>query len=201
MTRIIKALGLALLLAIFGTAAFATQTLVVDPNHSSVSFQIRHFVSKVRGEFTAFSGTVAFDEAKPENSTIDLVIDAKSINTRNERRDGDLRSPNFFDVEKYPTITFKSKRLSRTGENGFTVVGDLTMHGVTKEITAQATSLGKTKDSRGNLKGGFEGSATIKRGDFGITWNTPADNGLMLGDDVEVEVTLEVTEQPKQTSR
>jgi polyisoprenoid-binding protein YceI len=190
--RLFVALAALALAITTGSAAFA-DTLVVDPNHSSVSFLIRHFVTKLRGEFNEFAGTVQMDEAKPENSSVDFTIQAKSIDTRNPSRDADLRSPNFFAVDQYPTITFKSTKVTRTDGDSWSVTGNLTMRGVTKEITLPVEYLGRTKDGRGNLKAGFETATTLNRQDYGISWNAPADNGLMLGDDVRVEISLEVT--------
>lgn len=175
---------------------FAAETLVVDPNNSSVGFRIRHFVTNVRGAFTVFSGAIQLDEARPENSSVEFSIQAKSVDTGNERRDGHLRSADFFDVANHPTITFKSTQVAKTGAKGYSVTGDLTIRGVTKRITLPVTDLGRAKDSRGGLKVGFETETTLTRTDFGVNWNAPADNGLMLGDEVQVEISLEMGPPP-----
>jgi polyisoprenoid-binding protein YceI len=174
----------------------AQDTWSVDKAHSEVTFQIRHFVTKVRGRFTDFSGTIVANAARPEASSVEFTIKATSIDTDNEFRDKDLRSANFFDVEKFPEITFKSTKVARSGEDRYAVTGSLTMHGVSKEVTLPVSYLGsmptKDREGRETAKGGFETSVTLNRKDFGITWNRALDTGgFMLGDDVTVEINVE----------
>lgn len=173
----------------------AADTYTFDKAHSDVSFQIRHFVSKVRGRFTDFDGTIVVDRAKPEASSVDFAIKATSIDTDNENRDKDLRSANFFEVEKFPDITFKSTKVTAKGQDRYDVTGNLTMHGVTKEITLPVAFMGIVNTGRGE-KAGFETSTTLNRKDFGITWNRVLDaGGTTLGDDVVVSINVEANKK------
>lgn len=169
----------------------AVQTFAVDQNHSDVSFRIRHFVTKVRGNFNTFAGTITMDTAKPENSAVDFTVDAASIDTRNENRDKHLRSPDFFEVDKNPTITFKSTRIKSLGGDRYEVTGPFTLRGVTKEITVPVSFLGIAKDSKGNANAGFESTFTINRKDYGVNWNAPMDQGFMLSDEVDITISVE----------
>jgi polyisoprenoid-binding protein YceI len=163
----------------------------VDINHSDVSFQIRHIVSKVRGEFEEFSARIVKDDADPAKSSVEFRIKAASIDTDNANRDDDLRSKNLFEVDKYPEIVFVSKKVEKVSENEYRVTGDLTMRGVTKEVVLPVSFDGELKDQRGNVKAGFSTTARLDRKDFGITWNRALDNGgVLLGDDVDVTISL-----------
>src|ERR1035437_2848495 len=138
--------GLFLTLAALATIGFqstsaAVETYAIDPVHSSVGFSIRHFVSKVPGTFTKFSGTITVDRANLEKSSVEATIDVGSVNTANEKRDGHLKSPDFFDTAKFGTATFKSKSWKKTGEDSYDITGDLTLHGVTKEIVLKTKLL------------------------------------------------------------
>lgn len=178
------------------SAVYSADSYVIDAVHSDVSFKIRHLVSKTAGRFDDFGGTIIADFDNLETSSVEFTIKAASIDTRNEDRDKHLRSPDFFDVEKYAEITFLSTTISETGDNTFDVTGTLTMHGVSKEITLPVTYLGEIKDPWGNVKAGFETSVTIDRKDFGISWNKALDaGGLILGDEVEISIALEVKKQ------
>jgi polyisoprenoid-binding protein YceI len=185
------AAALAVLLAIAAPAAAETQAFVFDKPHSKVGFQIRHWLTKVEGRFRDFEGNIAIDRAKPANSSVDVTIQAASIDTGQEGRDKHLRSPDFFDVEKYPTITFKSSKVVPKSKDLYEVTGDLTMHGVTRTLVVPVKhtgflNLGKME------KAGFEIVLPINRKDFGIVWNRTADQGgLMLGEDVEIDVLVE----------
>jgi polyisoprenoid-binding protein YceI len=174
----------------------APETFQFDKNHTLVGFRIRHFVSKVEGRFKDFDGVIVLDRQNPAASKVDLTIQAASIDTASENRDKDLRSANFFDVEKYPTITFKSTKVTPKGSD-YDVTGDFTMHGVTKTITVPVRSGGFVKTGQGE-KAGFETlTFTIARKDYGITWNRTLDAGaVMLGDDVEVNVQVEANKKP-----
>lgn len=178
----------------------AQDTWFVDKAHSEVTFQIRHFVTKVRGRFTDFAGTIVANAAKPEASSVEFAIKATSIDTDNEFRDKDLRSENFFDVEKFPEITFKSTKVSPAGKDRYAVTGLLTMRGVSKEIVLPVSYLGsmatKDREGRETAKGGFETSVTLNRKDFGITWNRALDTGgFMLGDDMTIEINIEANKK------
>lgn len=174
----------------------------VDPNHSTAGFAVRHMmVSTVRGSFSGPKGTVDYDPANLDASKANLTIDATTVDTRNENRDKDLRSAKFFDVEKYPTITFVSKRVIPQGQGKFQLLGDMTMHGVTKEVTfAVEGPMPAVKDAKGNLHSGATATAKINRKDFGLTWSGPLEGGgVTVGDEVELTVEIEMT-QAKTTS-
>lgn len=186
--------ALAVLLAIAAaTPAAAQQVWEIDGVHSEVSFRIRHLVSKVRGSFRDFAVKVETVEANPAASRVTFTIQAASIDTGNADRDKHLRSADFFDVEKFPTITFVSTAIAPKGNNRFDVTGTLTMHGVSKEITLPVEFTGTMKDPMGNTKAGFDTSTTLNRKDYGIVWNRALDaGGFVLGDDVTVSISLQV---------
>jgi polyisoprenoid-binding protein YceI len=188
---------LTLIVTFFALAASAAaNTYTIDPAHSDVSFKIRHLVSRTAGRFADFSGTITADFQNLDASSVEFTIVAASIDTRSEDRDKHLRSPDFFDTEKFKEITFTSHKITRAGEDSYAVTGNLTMHGVTREITLPVKYLGEVKDPWGNLKAGFELAVTLDRKDFGISWNKALDaGGLILGDDVEISISLEVAKQ------
>ncbi len=170
----------------------------IDPAHTSVQFAVRHLmVSNVRGEFGKVSGTVQADDADVTKSKIEAVIDAASINTRIEKRDQHLKSPDFLDVAKYPTITFRSKKIEKTGDGTYRVTGDLTLHGVTREATLDVEgATPEMKDPWGKMRAGAQATARINRKDFGITWNQKLDaGGVAVGDDVSITIDVEATKQ------
>jgi polyisoprenoid-binding protein YceI len=161
----------------------------IDPGHSDISFRIRHFMSRVRGTFNEWSGSISGDPANWTRGSVSVTIQAASIDTRLERRDADLRSDNFFDVVRYPTITFKSTGVVIRGDS-IRITGDLTIRGVTKPVLLQGTYLGLTPGGRPRI--GFEARTTINRIDYGVTWNRVVEGGgVMLGDDVEIEIAVE----------
>ena len=167
----------------------------IDASHSELSFRIRHFVSKVRGTFGSWQGTIIADPAQLDAGQVEIVIDAKSIDTNHERRDADLRSANFFEVEKFPEIRFTSRSVEVNG-NDLTIVGDLTMRGITKPVTLTGEYIGATEDNRGRRRIGFEASTKVDRTAWGITWNRLAEGGgAMLGDEVEISVVLAAVQQ------
>jgi polyisoprenoid-binding protein YceI len=170
-------------------ASAAVETYAIDPVHSSVGFSIRHFVSKVPGFFTKFSGTIVVDRDNLENSSVQAVIDVGSVNTNNDQRNGHLKSPDFFDVAKYATITFKSTSWKKTGDGTFDVAGDLTIKGITKPVVLKTSLLGFGPGMRGAQLSGWEASTTIKKSDFGV--NGPAMLGKALGDDVAISISIE----------
>ena len=187
--RIILIAG-AVLLA-FGATALAAETFEVDVTHSDVSFKVRHFVSKSSGRFDDFSGTFVVDREDMTKTTIEFAVKMASIDTDNDSRDNHLKSPDFFDVEKYPDMTFKSTGITKTGESTYDVTGQFNLHGVTKEIVIPVEVLGFHDDEKGS-QAGFEMDFVINRKDFGIIWNKALDaGGFVLGEDVEINITLE----------
>jgi len=176
--------------------AYAADTYQIDPVHTHIGFAVRHLViNNVKGEFTDYSGTIVYDESDITNSSVEVTIKAASINTGNAKRDADLRSPNFFDVEKYPLITFKSKRVEKKGD-GYRLVGDLTMHGVTREVAMPFKILGKIKDPWGNTRIGAEASLTLDRRDYGLKYAKKIDaGGLIVGNEVKIELNVEAVKQ------
>ena len=175
---------------------FAADTYTVDKNHSDASFQIRHFASKVRGQFADFEGTIQADPAQPALSTVSFKIKSASIDTHNADRDKHLRSPDFFDAEKCPDISFQSTKVTPTGKDKYDVAGTLTLHCVSKPMTIPVTYLGVAKDPGGNERASFEVVTKLNRKDFGMNWNKTLDaGGLMLSDDVDVEINLETVKK------
>jgi len=172
------------------SAAGQTETWQLDPMHSAAQFAVRHLeISTIRGAFTKLSGTVQYDPTDPAKSSVDASIDAASVDSRVEMRDNDLRSPKFFDVQKFPTITFKSKRVEPAGTGKLKVSGDLTIHGVTKEVVLDVDGpSAPIKDPRGNMHMGASATATINRRDFGVG-NIPT---AMIGEDIAITLDLEL---------
>lgn len=173
-------------------ASAAPITWKVDPVHSDLQFKIRHLVSKVTGTVKDWSGTIVVDPAAMSGGSVEFSANMATIDTRNERRDGHLKSAEFFEVEKYPTITFKSTKVVAKG-NDLKITGDLTIKGVTKSITLDAEFLGTTGPAEaGKQKAGFHASARINRLDFGVSWNRAVEGGgVTLGDDVDLDFNIE----------
>jgi polyisoprenoid-binding protein YceI len=180
-------------------ALAAVEKYTIDPAHSQVGFKIRHFVSKVPGRFGKFSGTIALDPASLASASVAVEIDPASINTDIADRDKHLRSADFFDVEKFPKMSFESTEVVPKGPNKALLRGNLTMHGVTKPVELEVDVLGYSPDSWGGYRGGFEAHGTINRKEFGIVWNKVLDaGGLMLGEEVEIILNIEaVREKPE----
>lgn len=167
-------------------------TYKIDKAHSEAVFQVRHLVTRVRGRFSDFEGTITFDEASPEGSSVNFTINASSIDTNEKDRDTHLRSGDFFNVEQFKDITFKSTKVTKRGADKFDVAGNLTIRGVAKEITLPVTHLGQAKDPWGNQKIGFETELTINRKDFGLNWNAALETGgFLVGDEVKVNLTIQ----------
>jgi len=188
-----RKLALALVLgALSVLPAQAADVYNIDASHSEVSFTIRHLLSNARGRFTDFAGAINLDPKKMTSSSVTFSVKATSIDTDNADRDKHLRSADFFDVEKYPEITFKSTSIAAAGKNKYKVTGDFSMHGVTKKITLVVTFLGTAKDPWGNERAAFETGTTIQRKDYAINWNKALDNGgVLLGEEVTVSINLE----------
>jgi polyisoprenoid-binding protein YceI len=166
-----------------------TGTYTIDTAHSRVGFVARHaMVTKVRGAFNDFEGTATIDGDKPENSSVNVTLQVASVDTRNEQRDGHLRTNDFLDAETYPTISFTSTGIGYEGGNDFVVTGDLTIKGVTKSVSFPLEFQGAVKDPFGNDRIGFDGSVVINRKDWGVNWNAALETGGVL---VSEKVTLE----------
>ncbi|MBV2169632.1 MAG: YceI family protein [Bdellovibrio sp.] len=168
-------------------------TWQIDPAHSSANFSVKHMmIAKVHGGFEKVSGTLHYDPSDITKASIEASIDATSINTREAQRDGHLKSADFFDVEKYPTLNFKSKKVEKDGED-LKVTGDLTIHGVTKEVVlAVEGPTAEMKDPYGNIKIGISATTKIKRKDFGLTWNAALEaGGVLVGDDVAISLDIQ----------
>ena len=175
----------------------------IDPAHSAAAFAVKHMmVSTVRGEFDKVSGTVVLDEKDLKKSRIDATIDATTISTRNEKRDAHLKSPDFFDVEKFPTITFKSTDVKAAGKGKFKVAGDLTLHGVTRPVVLDVESAAtEAKDPYGNIKRGAVATTKLNRKDFGLSWNAALETGgVAVSDEVVVTIDLELNRTDAKTA-
>jgi len=191
----VKRVGLSLIFMMFLATGLRAQTFKIDPVHSSVGFSIRHLVSNVKGRFTDFSGTIVYDPKKIENSSVNVTIKTTSIDTDNENRDNHLRSPDFFDAEKNPEITFQSTRVVKKGKK-LLMQGTLNLHGVEKSVSFPFQILGTMKDPKGNARAGFEAELSLNRKDFGITWNRTLDQGgLLLGEEVKIMLAVEALEE------
>lgn len=176
----------ALLLLAAGASA-APAEWKIDPNHSAAQFTVRHLmVSNVRGEFGNVRGTILFDDSDPSKTTIDATIDATTVNTRVSGRDDDLKSANFFDVAKYPEITFRSTAVRSIGPNTFDVTGNLTIRGVTKPVTLHVEATDAVKDPRGNERKGAEATTKLSRREFGVSADP-----TIVGDEVRITIDLE----------
>ncbi|WP_420644169.1 YceI family protein [Candidatus Leptofilum sp.] len=169
----------------------------IDSSHSHVYFTARHMmISKVRGSFEQFSGSVNFDEANPTNTTVNIEVDLTSINTRDEQRDGHLKSPDFFDVANYPTMKFVSTRVEQTDNNNGRLYGQLTIRDVTKEIALDVEYAGIAKSPWGTESAGFSASGSLNRKDWGLTWNQALETGgVLVGDKINIEIELELVKQ------
>lgn len=190
--RELPILGALLLLLVGLPALAAAETFQVDPAHSGVDFSIRHFLTPVEGRFGDFQGTIDYDAKKPEASKVEFTVQAASIDTHNDKRDQHLRSSDFFDVEKFPTLHFASSEVHVAGNNRLLIKGDLTIHGVTKKVTLPVQVLGTMKMPDGSDKAGFQTNFTIDRKDYGIVWNRMLDSGgTILGDDVTIDISVE----------
>ena len=174
------------------TTSTGVRTFIIDKTHSEATFQVRHLITRVSGRFSDFEGTIRFDQASPEKSSVSFTIQTTSIDTREADRDKHLRSADFFAVDEYPTITFTSTRVRKISANQFEVVGTLTIHGVGKEITVPVSYLGTAKDPWGKERAGFEAELKINRKDFGLAWNAPMEaGGFLVGDEVKINLAIQ----------
>jgi polyisoprenoid-binding protein YceI len=196
--RNLRIAGLFAAILLVASAAAAQETWEIDPAHSSVQFSVRHMmVSNVHGEFAKFSGRVYVDGKDFTKARVEVSIDATSIDTHNDGRDKDLRSANFFDVAKFPTLEFKSKRIEQASQGDLRLIGDLTMHGVTKEVALEVSGpTPEMKDQRGSTHIGASATAKVNRKDFGILWNSTLDGGgVVVGDEVSISIDLELVKR------
>ncbi len=184
--------ALAVLGMLFIPMSANAETLKIDADHSNVTFKVRHLFTKVQGRFQKFEGSVDFDERNLAASKVSATIQAASVDTNVEARDKDLRSKRFFDVERYPTLTFASSAVTDTTGNKGKVRGTLTMHGVSKEVLLETEFLGKGKDPWGNTRYGFHAETKVNRKDFGMAWNEVVEaGGVLVGDEVEISLDVE----------
>jgi polyisoprenoid-binding protein YceI len=196
LTRTVYVTALAATLSL--PAAAAASTWQLDPNHSSAQFAVRHLgLSTVRGAFTKVNGTIQFDDKDITKSSVDVTIEAASLDTRVEGRDKDLRSDHFFEVEKYPTLTFKSTKVEQVEVGKLKVTGDLTIHGVTKQVVLDVEGpTAAVKDPWGNQRAAASATTKINRQDFGVKWNAKMDNGgWVVGDDVAITIDVEMVQK------
>jgi polyisoprenoid-binding protein YceI len=170
----------------------------IDPAHSAAQFKVRHMmIANVKGEFTKVSGTVTYDPSDPSAAQIQATVDASSISTRDEQRDGHLKSADFFDVAKFPSITFQSKEVVPVGSDSFEAVGDLTIRGVTQPVALTVEEVTpEAKDPWGNMRRGATAKTKIRRKDFGLNWNVTLEaGGFLVGDDIEITIDVELIRQ------
>ena len=188
----------ALALTLCFTSLAIAETYRVDPAHTSVLFRVRHLFTTVTGRFQIFEGKIVYDEKQPTQAKVEGAIDAASIDTNVKKRDDHLRSADFFDVEKYPKITFQSSGVSDLDTPGTKgkMQGTLTMHGVTKPVVLEVSFLGKGKDPGGKERAGFHATTTVDRKQFGLTWNKALESGgLLVGDEVTIEIDIEAAQE------
>jgi polyisoprenoid-binding protein YceI len=178
-------------------SATTKQQWTFDVVHSSINFTVRHMViSKVRGKFAKFDGTLLMDENDPKGGRVEVVIDATTIDTGVDQRDAHLKSADFFDVEHFPTITFKSSRVEQAGAGALKVAGDLTMHGVTRPVVLDVDYAGSAKDPWGGVRAGFSARASLDRKEFGLTYNQLLETGgVVVGETVEIAIEAEMVKQ------
>lgn len=169
----------------------------IDLTHSEIGFTVRHMMfAKVRGQFKSWSSSIGFDGQDPTKATIEVQVDTASIDTREDKRDGHLRSADFFDTEKFPKMIFKSKRIERAGDSDYKVVGDLTIRDVTREITLDVEQTGSGKDPWGNQRLGFSAKAAIQRSDWGLKWNQALEaGGVLVSEKVDIHVEVQLVEK------
>jgi polyisoprenoid-binding protein YceI len=168
-------------------------TYTIDPAHSGAHYTVRHMmITNVRGAFRNVKGTIVYDSENPANSSVEAEIDASTIDTREAQRDAHLRSPDFLDVERFPTITFRSTQLVADGDGEWKVTGDLTIHGVTRPVVLHVEGPApEGKDPWGNIRSGASATTKIKRSDFGLTWNAALETGgFLVGDELKIELEL-----------
>ena len=182
---------------LFATAAWAQGSeWQIDPAHTTVGFTVRHMgISNVHGRFTKVSGSATVDDSDMTKSSVNATMDIASITTGNDSRDNDLRSPNYFDAAQFPTMTFKSKSITKNGDNKLKIVGDLTIKGVTKEVTLDVDGPSSPVKMGPNQRRGLSASTSVNRKDFGVGAKTPA---AMVGEEIKIEIDAELTQKAAQ---
>jgi polyisoprenoid-binding protein YceI len=199
MKKLVTLLALSLAPAL---ALAAESTWNLDASHSNAGFAIRHLVvSTVRGNFTKFTGTLKLDEADVTKSTVEATLDVASVDTRVADRDAHLKSPDFFDVAKYPTMTFRSTKVVAAGKDKLAVTGDLTLHGVTRPVTLEVATSPEVKGMFGETRRAFAATGKIDRKDFGLTWSKLVEAGPVLGDEVTLTLEIEAVKDQKTASK
>jgi len=196
MKRLFANIALFSLIALPSMAAASTWQ--IDPDHSNIGFKVRHLmVSNVKGQFDSYTGAVVLDDQDITKSKVEVSIDTNSINTNVKKRDDHLRSPDFFDVAKYPAMTFISKKVEKAGSDGLKITGDLTLHGVTKEVVLDVEGpTAEIKDPWGNYRKGATATTQINRKDFGLLWNAILETGgVAVGDDIDIILEIEMIRQ------
>jgi polyisoprenoid-binding protein YceI len=181
-------------LALLSPLTVLASTWEIDPNHTTMQFKVRHLmISNVKGGFDKFRGMLSLDDKDITKSKVEVVIETASVNTNIKKRDDDLRSPNFFDAAQFPTMTFTSTKVEKAGENGLKIIGNLTIKGTTRTVVLVVDGLTpEVKDPWGGIRRGASASTTIKRRDFGLTWNKTMDNGgAVVGEDVAIQLEVE----------
>jgi polyisoprenoid-binding protein YceI len=174
----------------------AVRTYTIDKAHSEATFQVRHLLTKVRGHFADFDGTISFDDGEPERSSVRFAVRTASIDTNEPSRDRHLRSDDFFASDRFPTMTFESTRVERRDGDRFDVTGKLTIRDVTRQITLPVTFLGKAKDPWGQTRAAFEAEYTLNRKDYGLNWNAALETGgFLVGDEVKVNLSIQAVPQ------
>ena len=182
--------------ALFAANPLFAESFKIDKAHSQAEFKIRHMMSNVTGRFNDFDATIDLNRSNPAASKVEFTIQSASINTANDNRDKHLRSADFFEVEKYPTIKFKSTKIASTGTDQYDVTGNLTIRDVTREVTVPVTFLGFAKDPWGKERAGFELETKLNRKDYGLNWNKALDQGgFLLADDVKISIAIEAVKQ------
>ena len=192
------ALAATLVAALAVPSPAATATWQIDPAHTAAGFSVRHMmIATVRGQFKGVTGTVLWDDQDINNSTVDVTIDANTVDTGEPKRDADLKSANFFDVKNYPTITFKSTKIEKISAGKMKVTGNLTIHGVTKQVVLDVEGpSGAVKDPWGNTRVALNATTTVNRMDYGVKWNAKMDGGgVVVGDDVNINIDLEMVKK------
>lgn len=175
-------------------------TWQVDYSHSDIQFKVRHMmISSVRGRFEEFAAVIDFDPDNMTNTAVEVTIPLKSINTRDDKRDEHLRSADFFDVENHPNMIFKSTRVEQDNERNGRLIGDLTIRGVTKEVTLDVEYAGMAKAPWGTTSAGFSATGKLNRKEFGLNWNAALETGgVLVGDDVQIAIELEIVKEEEQ---
>jgi polyisoprenoid-binding protein YceI len=188
--HLVSAAVLGLVLAA-GTVYSAPETYKIDPVHSTIGFKIRHLAGKVTGRFGEVSGTIQIDPEHPETSSVEASIQVQSIDTANAKRDGHLKSADFFNATEFPVMTFKSKKVTVVDKENADVLGDLTIHGVSKEVALRVQFLGKARGPDGTPQTGWEATTKINRTEFGLKWNKFVEGTAMIGEEVDIDLQIE----------